>query len=72
MFFPPSEWHWFVFITAMEQALTTMCVAAQKEPKKVNYLPPPPPAFTSFSKQDQEVPLPRQPTPTTCPKVFMA
>ena len=52
MFLSPSEWHWFVFITAMEQALSIMCVAAQKEPKKVKYLPLPPPlAFTSFSKQ---------------------
>ena len=27
----------------MEQALSIMCVAAQKEPKKVKYLPLPPP-----------------------------
>ena len=29
----------------MEQALSIMCVAAQKEPKKVKYLPLPPPSI---------------------------
>ena len=78
MFFSPSECHWFVFITAMEQALSIMCVAAQKEPKKVKYSPPPPPSiyllFQPILGSPPTMPTNPHPSlsPTACPKVFMA